>query len=164
MSADKNTPDSVALKRPSSGDRAQRLGVLLSCHPRSRTVRKKADQPTNPNRPGVRGVRDRPTDSWRRASFLTWVTPRSARGAMPTRISLRRVGSPTRKLMAVPDSLAKLLKPRSGCSNQSFGRGASSYLCAVTPTDRPTSDDPECVQTRPTNRPAGCSGGLWVAT
>jgi len=141
-----------------------RLGVLLSCHPGSPTVRKKADQPTNPNPPGVRGVRDRPTDSWRRASFLTWVTPRSARGAMPTRISLRRVGSPTRKLMAVPDSLAKLLKPRSGCSNQSFGRGASSYLCAVTPTDRPTSDDPECVQTRPTNRPAGCSGGPWVAT
>jgi hypothetical protein len=28
---------------------------------------------------------------------------------MPTRISLRRVGSSTRKLMAVPDSLAKLL-------------------------------------------------------
>ena len=25
---------------------------------------KKADQPSNPNRPGVRGVRDRPTDSW----------------------------------------------------------------------------------------------------
>ena len=29
----------------------------------SRTVRKIADQPPNPNRPGVRGVRDRPTDS-----------------------------------------------------------------------------------------------------
>ena len=40
----------------------QRLGVLLSCHPKSRTERKKTDQPTNPNRAGVRGVRDRPTD------------------------------------------------------------------------------------------------------
>ena len=29
---------------------------------------------------------------------------------MPTRISLRRVGSSTRKLMAVPDSLAELLE------------------------------------------------------
>jgi len=47
---------------------------------------------------------------------------------MPTRISLRRVGSPTRKLMAVPDSLAGLLenatkklvglKPRFRCSNR----------------------------------------------
>ena len=72
--------------------------------------------------------------------------------------------SKTPRRRRVCSSLAKLLKPRSGCSNQSFGRGASSYLCAVTPTDRPTSDDPECVQTRPTNRPACCSGGLWVAT
>jgi hypothetical protein len=84
-------------------------------HPKSRTVRKIADQPANPDRPGVRGVRDRPTDfgltlgGGRKKQRLP-NKESSARGAMPTRISLRRVGSSTRKLMAVPDSLAELLE------------------------------------------------------
>ena len=37
---------------------------------------------------------------------------------MPTRISLRRVGSSTRKLMAVPDSLAELLENPSDAKNK----------------------------------------------
>ena len=97
--------------------------VLLSWHPKVRTVRKIADQPTTCRRPGVRGVRDRPTNSRPagaargRAAEASQQSkrPSSARGAMPTRISLRRVGAstgklmavyPIRWLMAVPDSLA----------------------------------------------------------
>ena len=40
------------------GGELRRGGFTKFCHPKSRTVRKKADQPTNPNHPGVRGVRD----------------------------------------------------------------------------------------------------------
>ena len=77
---------------------------------------------------------------------------------MPTRISLRRVEEPPRasswpypvrwpnfsrmrrRLENAP--LLVGLKPRSKCSNQSFGRGASSYLCAVPrPTDQPLTKD-----------------------
>ena len=79
----------------------QQAGVLLSCHPKSRTVRKKADQPTNPNRPGVRGVRDRPTDSVTKVGGCLTKKVLPPVSAMPTRISLRRVGSSTRKLMVL---------------------------------------------------------------
>ena len=66
---------------------------------------------------------------------------------MPTRISLRRVEEPPRasswpypvrwpnfsRMLRRLENAPLLvgLKPRSKCSNQSFGRGASSYLCAV---------------------------------
>eukprot|EP00964_Phaeocystis_antarctica_P013102 scaffold7181_cov48-Phaeocystis_antarctica.AAC.1 len=74
---------------------------FTSCHPKSRIVRKKADQPSGPNRPGVRGVRDRPTDSWRRRSQRLPNMCNKVLPEVPCRRGsafVRRVGSSTRRV------------------------------------------------------------------
>ena len=71
---------------------------------------------------------------------------------MPTRISLRRVGASMGKLMAVPDSLAH---GRTRFVGGPGFRSIGGCLCGGTPTNQPTSDDPECVPDttdRPTTR------------
>ena len=97
---------------------------------------------------------------------------------MPTRISLRRVEEPPRasswpypvrwpnfsrmrrRLENAP--LLVGLKPRSKCSNQSFGRGASSYLCAVPrPTDQPLTTLSASKHDRPTDQRAVVGDFGW---
>ena len=54
------------------------------------------------------------------------------------------------------------LKPRSKCSNQSFGRGASSYLCAVPrPTDQPLTTLSASKHDRPTDQRAVVGDFGW---
>lgn len=100
---------------------------------------------------------------------------------MPTRISLRRVEEPPRasswpypvrwpnfsrmrrRLENAP--LLVGLKPRSKCSNQSFGRGASSYLCAVPrPTDQPLTTLSASKHDRPTDQRAVVGDFGWQLT
>ena len=154
----------------------QRHGVLLSCHPKSRTVRKKADQPTNPNHPGVRGVSGLTNRLCGESRGLP--NKENSAAEMPTRISLRRVEEPPRasswpypvrwpnfsrmrrRLENAP--LLVGLKPRSKCSNQSFGRGASSYLCAVPrPTDQPLTTLSASKHDRPTDQRAVVGDFGW---
>ena len=109
------------IKTPNSSNLAAFRGFTKLPHPKSRTVRKIADQPANPDRPGVRGVRDRPTDfgltlgGGQKKQRLP-NKESSARGAMPTRISpgsLRRVGSALPRASSWPYPMVTLLRGNS---------------------------------------------------
>ena len=57
---------------------------------------------------------------------------------MATRLSLRRVGDSTGKLIAAPDSVAELLEKATKKLNPRTSGGKPPDECAEPPTNRPT--------------------------
>ena len=154
-----------------------RFGVLPSWHLRSRTVRKIAYQPTNSGRPGVRGVRDRPTDSRPagRAGGLAGPLRRLPNKASKFQPEAPR--APRRPMMeAVPESStlpsSGVVVPTTGAPGirsiwgDHIGTSSAKSLCcskSAGPTDRPLAT--RCAAfTPPTNRPWGASARPKVPT
>ena len=72
---------------------------------------------------------------------------------MATRLSLRRVGDSTGKLIAAPDSVAELLEG-----------GKPPDECAEPPPTEQLSEDPSASQARPTDQQCWVSAGPELPT